>query len=71
MQKYKAVNNFFSCPIPSSKVGTFLVDELNESYTLIEFNGVIKKCALFLYKSISVTISACLEYTANDMDMKI
>ena len=58
VQKYKTVNNFFSRRIHSSKVGIFLVFELNESCTLIEFNDVIKKCAIFLYKSKFVSITS-------------
>ena len=62
MQKYKTVCNFFSRPIHSSKVGIFLVDELNKNCSLIEFNDVIKKCALFPYKSkfVSITLNHAL-----------
>ena len=62
VQKYKTVCNFFSRPIHSSKVGIFLVDELNKNCSLIEFNDVIKKCALFPYKSkfVSITLNHAL-----------
>ena len=38
----KKLNPFFTNPILSTKVGIFLVDELSESYTVIEVNDIKK-----------------------------